>query len=478
MPCKTIIACLSLLLFCFVSSSGTATASVPPTLTKRSAVRLQLKWRHQFQFAGFYAAQIKGYYKEAGLNVELLEGGPEVIPVEAVLAQKAEFGVANSELLIHRLNGKPVVALAVIFQHSPSIFLSRRDSGIMSPEDMIGKRVMLREGIDSAELLAVFKNEGISIDNIKRQTISYDINDLIDGNTDVYHAYISDQAYYLQQRNIPISIIQPRTYGIDFYGDTLFTTEAYLAENPEIVKAFRAASLRGWDYAMNHIDEMVSYILSTYHTEKSRSHLRFEAESMKKLLQHEAKTMLSLLQPELIEVGHMNAGRWRHIADTCAGLGMTERDYDLEGFLYSPEPDYGWVRQTLLAAAAIGLMALLIILTLIAFNRRLKRLVDQRTRELKAANANLLQHQEHLEELILERTKDLETSNQDLTNALGEVKTLTGLIPICASCKKVRDDEGYWNQIESYIKAHSDADFSHSICPDCIQKLYPGLDDK
>ena len=64
----------------------------------------------------------------------------------------------------------------------------------------------------------------------------------------------------------------------------------------------------------------------------------------------------------------------------------------------------------------------------------------------------------------------------ELKDALRKVKTLSGLLPICASCKKIRDDNGYWNQIESYIKTHSEAEFSHSICPDCAKKLYPDID--
>jgi hypothetical protein len=76
--------------------------------------------------------------------------------------------------------------------------------------------------------------------------------------------------------------------------------------------------------------------------------------------------------------------------------------------------------------------------------------------------------------------RNLKQREQELTKTLDEVKTLKGIIPICASCKKIRDDSGYWNQIELYIKEHSDADFSHSICPDCVKKLYPDLyiDDK
>jgi hypothetical protein len=63
----------------------------------------------------------------------------------------------------------------------------------------------------------------------------------------------------------------------------------------------------------------------------------------------------------------------------------------------------------------------------------------------------------------------------DLQKSLKEVKALRGLLPICSSCKKVRDDKGYWNQIESYIQERSDAEFSHSICPECAKKLYPDL---
>jgi PAS domain S-box-containing protein len=64
---------------------------------------------------------------------------------------------------------------------------------------------------------------------------------------------------------------------------------------------------------------------------------------------------------------------------------------------------------------------------------------------------------------------------KDLEDALASVKSLSGLLPICASCKKIRDDKGYWSQVESYIQKHSEAKFSHGLCPDCIKKLYPNL---
>jgi AmiR/NasT family two-component response regulator len=66
----------------------------------------------------------------------------------------------------------------------------------------------------------------------------------------------------------------------------------------------------------------------------------------------------------------------------------------------------------------------------------------------------------------------LETLNQQLSEALEQVKTLSGLIPICASCKKIRDDDGYWNQVDTYLKRHTDVEFTHGVCPACALKMY------
>jgi two-component system, sensor histidine kinase len=92
----------------------------------------------------------------------------------------------------------------------------------------------------------------------------------------------------------------------------------------------------------------------------------------------------------------------------------------------------------------------------------LRRQVSAKTQSLRQEIQERKRAQVEKEDLIVE-----------LRKALKEVKTLGGLLPICSSCKKIRDDQGYWNQIESFIREHSDAEFSHGICPDCIEKLYP-----
>jgi PleD family two-component response regulator len=79
-----------------------------------------------------------------------------------------------------------------------------------------------------------------------------------------------------------------------------------------------------------------------------------------------------------------------------------------------------------------------------------------------------------LQQELEEKNRQLQVQNEQLQEALANVKTLSGLLPICANCKKIRDDEGYWHIVEAYIRDHSDAIFSHGICPDCMSILYPG----
>jgi hypothetical protein len=95
------------------------------------------------------------------------------------------------------------------------------------------------------------------------------------------------------------------------------------------------------------------------------------------------------------------------------------------------------------------------------------------TADLKKLNVELHAHKDNLEVQVQERTAELRKETERLQEALANVRTLSGLIPICASCKKIRDDKGYWNQLEIYIQQNSDALFSHGLCPDCVHKLYP-----
>ncbi len=327
-------------------------------------VDLQLRWHHQFQFAGYYAAVEKGFYKEEWLDVRIHAGDPTHQPVPEVLAGHAQYAEGNSEVLYQRLLGKPLVALAAIFQHSPSVLLTRRDSGIESVHDLMGKKVMLMNMTEDADFLSMFLNEDVSLSHVKVIPSSYDINDLISGKVDAFNSYTTNEPYFLKQHNVAYNIIDPSTYRIDFYSDILFTSEAELRDHPNRVEAMRRASLKGWRYAMDHPDEIITLLLEKYHVEKTREHLEFEAAEMRKLI-----------FPNLIEIGHMNQGRWQHMADSFVNVGLIKPGYKLDGFIYDPGPKQApaWVFPLLIAVLIILTVVSAITYYLQHLNRRLNK---------------------------------------------------------------------------------------------------------
>ena len=332
-------------------------------------IHLQLRWHHQFQFAGYYAAIEQGYYREAGLDVVIHPGSPGVTPVAEVLTGRAHYGVANSELLLQRLRGQPLVALASIFQHSSSILLSRKERCATTPHDLIGRKVMLMDRQVDADFLAMFKNEGIADSAIELLPSSYQISDLAEGKVDAFNAYRTNEPFYLTQQGIGYCVLDPRNYGVDFYSDILFTSEEELRQHPERVRAFTAASLKGWRYAMQHPEEIITLLRHKYDVPKSAEHLRYEAE-----------TMRSLILPEVIEIGHMNPGRWEHMADTFVRVGMVRDKRWLDGFLHQPDPqaELAQSRRRLWLASGTAVLLGLIALMLYLINRKIRREVALR----------------------------------------------------------------------------------------------------
>ncbi|MCK5820419.1 MAG: ABC transporter substrate-binding protein, partial [Bacteroidales bacterium] len=229
---------------------------------KLEHVTLHLKWMHAFQFAGYYAAQEQGFYKAEGLNVKINPASPEHQPINTVLDGEAQFGVWGSELLNQRLSGQPVVVLSVIFQHSPYVILSRKDRNIRIPSDLIGCTVMAVSGMGDAQFKAILLQEGIDPDIVEVIPASWSMDSIIDGKADAIMSYVTDEPNQMRMRGVEPFIMQPVDYGIDFYGDCLFTTEAEIKKNPKRVAAFRRASLQGWEYAMSHTDEMINLIIA------------------------------------------------------------------------------------------------------------------------------------------------------------------------------------------------------------------------
>ena len=350
---------------------------------------LQLKWTHAFQFAGYYAAQAKGYYAAEGLEVALVESGPSHLPIKEVTEGRAEFGVSDMEVFQAYQEGQPLVALGVVFQHSPYVVIALRKSGIARPSDLVGRSIMFAGNQGQMEIHAMLQSEGIGPDRIRAVPHSWNLDDLLNGKADAISAYITDEPFVLESKGAELSLIRPADYGIDFYGDLLFTTRAFAANNPELTERFRRASFHGWEYAMEHPAEIIDLILALPGVR--------ERGGTREKLEHEARAMQDLVLPGLVDVGHMNPGRFDRIARSAVKLGLLQAVRDPGPFMFEPPRRVAadWLKwvglgvAVLLACALVGSLWIL----------QLRRQVASRTAELQRE----VQHRREAEASLAER---------------------------------------------------------------------------
>ncbi len=345
----------------------------------KDTVILQLKWKHQFQFAGFYAAKEKGYYEAENLHVIIKPGDSGLNFVEEVITGKAHFGLESSSLILSRNKNIPVVALAAIFQHSPEILIARKDSDIKLIKDIKDKHISLgSNGLGSTN--ALLQKFSIPEDNFQYGNSSSLIQDLINKETDVIASYVTDAPYILDKAGVEQVHFTPRFYGIDLYGDILFTSQHEVENNKNRVKRFIDASLKGWQYALNNKSELIQLIHNKYNPNLTEDQLLYEATAME-----------DLIMPNLIELGHMNHVRWKYIADTYVQLGQLQPLYSIEGFLFDDYLVFNERRtkQFLIILVAILALSLISLIVIFLFNRRLKKAVQYRTAQLSTANYKL-----------------------------------------------------------------------------------------
>ena len=292
-------------------------------LNANEKVVLQLKWFHQFQFAGYYAAKEKGFYDEVGLDVEIKQRDLKYNNIDEVINGNAQYGVADSILILYRLKQQPVVIVSPIFQHSPSVFISLKKSNISSVYELNNKDILFYPNdTDGFSLLAMIKKFDLDV-NLIRERYKDDYMRLINNEVDAMPAYIANEPFLLKEKGYDVNIINPNNYGFDIYGDMLFTNEDEAKNYPIRVEKFKKATLKGWKYALENKEEIIQLISEKYSKEKSIEHLRYEANAID-----------SLINKNLTPLGYLDQGRIRYISEMYKYYGLTESTIDLKDFLF------------------------------------------------------------------------------------------------------------------------------------------------
>ena len=343
---------------------------------------LQLKWDHQAQFAGYYAALWQGFYADAGLDVEIrsaFQPGGRVLPATEVLEGRADFGIGAADPLLTINKGAPLIIASSVLQHSGFGIVTLEQSGISSPADLVGLRVATRESsVTRAELDAVLAAEGVDISLVKWVEVGAgeEAQLLSEGKINAYMGFWPASRWRLSELGFSPRFLRPAMYGVDFYGDAIFTTFRLADENPELVRRFVAASLQGWHFHVEHPEEVADRITS----ELVRA---LPVEDLRGFNRAMATEISNLTNHPIIVFGHSNPDRWSNMFNILGSAGLVDGQFKYLDYLFDPDLRAAQLRDRLVRWLAIAFAAAVVASGLIlTWSWLLRRQVAVQTSEI------------------------------------------------------------------------------------------------
>lgn len=311
---------IALVVFFVIKNGGFSYIKGKQSSTENQGLRkvsIRLSWIHQAEFAGVYVADQKGFFRDAGFDVTINPGGLDFPAIQMVAGGGEEFGIAEgNHIVLAREQGVPVVPLALDYRKNPNVFFALKKSGITTVKDFVGKKIGTKsENMPIFE--AMLQNEGIKTSQMTLIPVEYDLTPILTGTVDVFPGLSNDEVLAVEETGAPVNIIWPSDYGVKGYSEGLFTTEKMIKEDPEMVKRFTEAYLKGWNYAYNHVDEAVA---DTLLYDKSLS-----ADFEKKMME----ASLELIKPDDKPIGYMEEKGWQDTLDTLVRAGLVKNPPDM-----------------------------------------------------------------------------------------------------------------------------------------------------
>ncbi len=246
----------SLLVACAAASPNTAPGATPAaTEAPLTKVSVALDWFPWSNHAGLYVARERGYYAEEGLEVDIFTPGDPSTVLQTVASGRDDFGINyQTGVLLAREQGVPVVSIMALVQHPLNSVMALEESGISSPEHLVGKKVGWPGIPDNEPLLdTMLKSRGHSLDDVELVNVGFDlVPALISKEVDaVVGAYWVHESISAENQGFPVNIMRMEEYGVpDFYELVLVANERKIAENPDLVQRFVRATMRGYQDAI------------------------------------------------------------------------------------------------------------------------------------------------------------------------------------------------------------------------------------
>ena len=292
------------------------------TGTDETPVPFILDWKAQMEHAGFFVAQQKGFYEQEGIEVEILDGSGAPTAARVVGNGTYKLGVASgAATVMARARNIPIVSLAVINQQTPVVVYSLVEKNITTPADLIGKRIGVNiGGTKHREFQAFLRRQNISEDDIQLMGMSEaSPAPLLAGQVDAMLGYTEDQPVTVELQGHAVHRLALSDYGIDIYSTNIIANADFLKENPDLVKRFLRASLRGWQRAVDHPEDAVA----AYMAARPESDEAFNRANFKYLI-----PLLQSADTQQLGLGAQTKAKWQQTQDILHSLGMIDQKVD------------------------------------------------------------------------------------------------------------------------------------------------------
>jgi NitT/TauT family transport system substrate-binding protein len=239
-------------------------AAAPSAANAADAVIMRLNFSPWGMHAAYFGGRAQGYYKEEGIDLELRPPSQGQMPELLVGTGREQFGVTNADSLIKaRSSGVPVVAIMADQPDNPYSVIALKKSGIDAPAKLKGKKISWFQALERGLIDPVLQSGGLTREDVEFVTVARgaEVQLLAAGQVDALFGYSFGQALTLETRGFPVNVMPIRDYGVKVYGTVIYTSEALLKSNPELVKRFLRATVKGLIYAHDNAEAAVAEVV-------------------------------------------------------------------------------------------------------------------------------------------------------------------------------------------------------------------------
>jgi NitT/TauT family transport system substrate-binding protein len=302
--------CLAMIALCASCRNGSSSLGLIP-------ITLQTDWYPQPEMGGFYQAQLQGLYREQGLAVTIVPGGPFVVGEQQVATGQAQFAMGSSDkVLVDVSHGLPLVAVAATMQQDPQAIMVHADSPVHTFADLEGRAVAVRPG----SIFYDYILKKYNLKNVREMPATYSVANFLSDRNYIQQCFVTSEPYFARNAGAEVRTLLISSTGYQPYR-VIFTSRQFMADHPDVVGKFVQASMEGWK---NYLDEpaMVDAELARLNPAMSPAQMKFSIETLKR------DHFIDGDGTKVSYLGHFTAERWNTIYQQLAGLKVIAQPID------------------------------------------------------------------------------------------------------------------------------------------------------